>query len=68
MGLGLVEVVDSETGRHRLVDGRSFLAQKVVEERVRDLRRLGAAAVGISTTDDPFASLHDHFHREAMRR
>jgi uncharacterized protein (DUF58 family) len=68
VGLGLVEVVDSETGRHRLVDGRSFLAQKVVEERVRDLRRLGAAAVGISTTDDPFASLHDHFHREAMRR
>ncbi len=67
-GLGLMDVVDAETGRRRLVDGARLAQQWSVEERLRTLRRSGARAAAISTQDDAFALLHLHFQREALRR
>lgn len=67
-GLGLLEVVDAETGRPMLVDGRAFAARQSVEERLQRLRRSGARALALSTKDDPFAVLLQHFHREGARR
>jgi len=67
-GLGLVEVVDAETGRAFLVDGAAWRERTPVEERVGVLRRAGAKAVAISTTEDPFHALHEHFHRVGTRR
>ncbi|MFT4624461.1 MAG: hypothetical protein ACI8PZ_003120 [Myxococcota bacterium] len=67
-GLGLIDVVDAETGRRKLVDGARLAGEWAVEERLRNLRRSGARAVAISTQEDPFTALHRHFHREALRR
>jgi len=68
MGLGLVEVEDSETGATMLVDGVKWAAKRGLDERVSELRRCGAAAVGLSTKDDAYVVLHQHFHRESARR
>ena len=67
-GLGLLEVVDAETGRVRLLDGAKMAAAWAIEERVRGLRRVGARALAVSTDEDPYALLHQHVHREALRR
>jgi uncharacterized protein (DUF58 family) len=67
-GLGLLDVVDAETGRTRLVDGARLAKKWAVEERLRVLRRAGARSVALSTEQDAFTVLHRHFHREAMRR
>ncbi|MEZ4239643.1 MAG: hypothetical protein R3F59_26515, partial [Myxococcota bacterium] len=67
-GLGLLEVVDAETGRTRLVDGWSAVAEQGLERRLNRLRRTGARAVAMSTRDDPFAVLMQHFQREGARR
>ena len=66
--LGLVEVVDSETGQTRLVDAAAWVARQSVEERVARVRRCGARTVALSTEEDPFAVLHRHFQREGARR
>jgi uncharacterized protein (DUF58 family) len=66
-GLGLVEVVDAETGRRRLVDG-SRLRRPPLADRLTRLTRTGARVVPLSTADDPFAVLLHHFHREGVRR
>ena len=66
-GLGLVEIMDAETGRRRLVTGRSWAATHGVEARIARLRRVGARAVAISTTEDPFVALHGYFQRQARR-
>jgi uncharacterized protein (DUF58 family) len=66
-GLGLVEVVDAETGVRRLVEGgRAHGA--AVPDRLARLRRTGARVVPMSTRDDPFAVLLQHFHREGVKR
>lgn len=65
--LGLIEAVDAETGRRRLVDGRTMRGRLSVDDRLRRLRRAGSKAVAISTEDDAFAALHAHFQREAGR-
>lgn len=67
-GLGLMEVVDAETGRTQLVDARKWVAKKSLDERVRALRRLGAAASGLSTSDDAYTVLHQHFLRAGAGR
>jgi len=67
-GLGLVDVVDAETGLRRLVDGARFVARRGVDHRAQRLRRAGARVVPISTTEDPFVALMSHFHREGTRR
>jgi len=65
--LGLFEVVDAETGRRMLVDGRKYRAKASVDERLRRIRRMGAGAVAIDTSDDPFAQLHSYFQQQARR-
>src|SRR5262245_58480579 len=62
-GLGLVELVDAETGRRRVVDGR-WLRRAPLADRLTRLARTGARVLPMSTTDDPFAVLMSHFHRE----
>jgi uncharacterized protein (DUF58 family) len=66
--LGLVDLVDAETGATRLVDGRTMSPRVPLEDRLQALRRTGTRAVALSTTDDPYAVLHRHFQREAGRR
>jgi len=66
-GLGLVEVVDAETGVRRLVDGGDADAVPLADRLAR-LRRTGARVVPLSTHDDPFAVLLQHFHREGVKR
>ncbi len=65
--LGLVEVVDAETGRSMLVDGRKYRASQSVDERLRRIRRMGAGAIAIDTEDDPFAQLHAYFQQQSRR-
>ncbi len=67
-GLRLMEIVDAETGATRLVDGSTLTATQPMGERLRRLRRTGARAVAMSTEDDPYTVLHQHFQREAGRR
>jgi uncharacterized protein (DUF58 family) len=67
-GLGLVEVVDAETGESYLVDGAHWAASHGVEARVDALRKCGARAVAIGTSDDPYTALHLHFQRLGGRR
>jgi uncharacterized protein (DUF58 family) len=67
-GLGLLEVVDAETGRVMVVEGGAYVAQQSIEDRMQRLRRTGARALSLSTTEDPFAALMNHFHREGARR
>jgi hypothetical protein len=66
--LGLTEVVDAETGKRRVVDGRFTRPVQSVDARLRRLRRTGAGAVAISTDDDPFQVLHGYFQASGRRR
>lgn len=66
--LGLLEVVDAETGEQRLVDAAKWAATRSVDERLARIRRCGAGAVGLSTTEDPFVVLHSYFQRQGARR
>ncbi|TNE92096.1 MAG: DUF58 domain-containing protein [Deltaproteobacteria bacterium] len=66
--LGLIDVLDPETGRIRTVDARTLAAGPSVEERVGRLRRSGAQTLALSTDDDPFLALHQHFQRASRRR
>lgn len=67
-GLGLVEVVDAESGQVKLIDGSTLSPVSPVAERLQHLRRTGARAVSMSTDQDPYAVLHQHFQREGARR
>jgi uncharacterized protein (DUF58 family) len=67
-GLGLMELVDAETGHTRVVDTASWMARQSLDQRVQQIRRTGARTVSMSTTDDPFVLLHRHFQREGARR
>lgn len=67
-GLGLVELVDAETGARRLVDGSALRPVQPLEARLQRLRRTGARAVAMSTGDDPYGVLHKHFQREGAKR
>ena len=66
--LGLVEVEDAETGETRLMDGARLAARWGVEHRVKELRRSGASPVHISTKDDAFQLLRQHFQRHVRKR
>ena len=66
--VGLVDVIDAETGQIRVVDGSTLVAKVSREERVQRLRRCGARVVAINTRDDPFSVLMAYFHREGARR
>jgi len=67
-GLGLLEVVDAETGRTGIVDAGSWVAAHSLTDRVDRVRRCGAGAVALSTGEDPFGVLHGYFQRQGARR
>ena len=67
-GLGLLEVVDAETGRTGIVDAGSWVAAHSLTDRVDRERRSGAGAVALSTGEDPFGVLHGYFQRQGARR
>jgi uncharacterized protein (DUF58 family) len=67
-GLGLVEIMDAETGSTRLIDAAMLTGVQSVEQRLARLRRVGAKAFAISTQDDAFAELHHQLHRQGGRR
>lgn len=62
-GVGLVRVVDAETGRPRLWDLGAVQEVSQVKARVELLRRCGASASALGTDDDAFAVLEQHFRR-----
>jgi uncharacterized protein (DUF58 family) len=65
--LGLVELVDAETGEDYLVDASGWGKPGAAGEQVKGLQRAGARAVAISTEDDAYAVLHRHFQRLGAR-
>ncbi len=66
--LGLIDVIDPETGARRVVDAAAWVGRTAAEDRVTALRRLGVRASALSTEDDAFAVLHRHFAAEGARR
>ena len=66
--LGLVRIVDPETGRTRLVDGRGWAGEVSVQSRLGELRSSGAHAVAVDTRADPYRMLHQYFVQEGARR
>ena len=66
-GVGLRQLRDAETGRTRLVDAGALASRRSIEERIREIRQLGARATAISTAQDPFRALEQHLKR-AVRR
>lgn len=65
--LGLVEVMDPETGARRVVDTSAWTASLSREQRLGALRRTGARALAVGTGDDALLRLHDHFRAGARR-
>ncbi len=65
--LGLVDVVDAETGQNAVVDTSAWRARKSLETRIGEVRRTGARSIAIGTGEDALMLLHGHFQREAHR-
>ena len=59
--VGLVTIRDGETGQLLTLDANHLATKSPPEHRRAELRRLGVAASVISTRDDAFAKLHQHF-------
>ena len=59
--LGLVALRDAETGQVRTLDARTVVAQRSTDARLAELRRHGVRASTISTADDAFIRLQQHF-------
>lgn len=66
--LGLVEVVDAETGLPAVVDARSLGGRWSVAGRLSRLRATGARAFAVDTGDDPFVTMLHQLHRLGARR
>jgi uncharacterized protein (DUF58 family) len=67
-GLGLVRILDPETGHRRLVDAASLSGVESVASRLHRLTSSGASALALSTGDDPYLALHRHFRSVSRRR
>jgi uncharacterized protein (DUF58 family) len=61
--LGLIEFEDAETGRCQLIDAAAVQHKEPIATRIRTLSGLGAHATSVSTADDPFHALLQHFRR-----
>lgn len=59
--VGLVTLRDAETGKVRTVDAASVLAREGLAARTAWLRRHGVRASAVSTEDDAFLRLQQHF-------
>lgn len=66
-GLGLVTLRDAETGKVRTVDAGSLVARERMEQRLGRLRRSGVRASPLSTAEDAFLRLQQHFRGSAHR-
>lgn len=66
--LGLVEIIDSETGRTQLIDSATWSGKYSAQARLERLRRTGAKAFTLSTGDDVFTVLHRAFQSRRGRR
>jgi uncharacterized protein (DUF58 family) len=66
LGEGLFEFVDSETGEVWVSDGLG--GENSVEHRMQVLVRSGARAVTVSTRQDPYLAMHQHFRRLGARK
>ena len=66
--VGLVEMEDAETGRRVLVDSAHMVGRAPVEARIRALRKLGIRASAVSTEQDPYQHLLQHFRRLEQSR
>ncbi len=62
---GLAEVADAETGELRLIDLSTLGPRRRLAVRLDELRRAGCRATAISTDQDPFIVLRQHFERHA---
>ncbi len=60
-GVGLVTLQDAETGAIVTRDVGSMVATRARAERLAELRRFGVAASAVSTKDDAFLKLQQHF-------
>ena len=60
---GLLELEDAETGERQLEDSQSIAAQRSVANRLQTLRKAGVWCSDVSTADDPFRQLAQHFQR-----
>lgn len=61
--LGLLEVVDAETGQPRLIDLSRVRPDVPMDERLQTLRRAGVRPTAVRTDEDPFRKLMLHFER-----
>lgn len=61
--VGLLHLQDAESGQVALVDAARISVEHRIEDRILALRRLGVSATAVSTDDDAFQSLHQHFRR-----
>ncbi len=66
-GLGLVELVDAETGEAFLADGGSWSSGKGPEARLNDLLRAGVRGTIIDTREDANRRLQQHFQSLGRR-
>ncbi len=66
--VGLVEVMDAETGKRVLVDSATVAARQSVDTRIRALRKLGLRASAVGTHQDPYQHLLQHFRRLEQTR
>ena len=66
--MGLLELVDSESGQRVLMDTAGWTASDWLGQREKVLRTSGAFVSTISTDTDPFMALMKHFREvERMR-
>ncbi len=66
--LGLLDIVDAETGEPMVVDTSALTGLAPVATRLARLRSCGVRAFAVDTADDPFMALLHQFHRLGGRR
>ncbi|MDP2315398.1 MAG: DUF58 domain-containing protein [Pseudomonadota bacterium] len=59
--VGLLTLRDAETGAVRVVDAAALHAARSVDARLAELRRQGVRASAVSTSEDAFLRLQQHF-------
>ncbi len=59
--IGLLTLRDAETGQLRVIDAGRARGRRGLDERLAELRRQGVRASAVSTADDAFLKLQQHF-------
>jgi len=66
--LGLLETVNAETGALELIDASTWRPEARLDQRRQRLISAGVIPLALSTQDDPYTALHNHFHKLGARR